>query len=188
MSTVKKREPLSKYLKYRDVFPKAWKRFLINVNEGKIFYPGQGQEAVLRYHLFSECLSVMCEEKFPIPYLISAEVKILEGKRPDLTLGVLDEEKPLVAVEIKCFPTDPDIRGDLNKLKKYVRNESVIFSFFAMIGDSKYVNEHSLDLEKLGLEKDGKFSFYEWRALKSPYSNIPLETLIVGFKRSDQDS
>lgn len=124
----------------------------------------------------------MHEEKFPTPYLISAEVKILEGKRADLTLGVLNEEKPLVAVEIKCFPTDPDVVVDLrDKLSKYVRNERAIFSFFAMIGDSKYVNENSLDLEELGFEKDGKFSFYEWRTLKPPYSNISLETLMVGF-------
>lgn len=182
MGTVKKREPLSKYLKYRDIFPKAWKRFLINVEEGKIFSPEKGQEAVLRCHLFSECLLVMREEELPTPYLISAEVEILEGKKADLTLGVLDEENPLVAVEIKCFPTDLDVVADLiDKLGEYVGNERVIFSFFAMIGDSKYVNEHSLDLEKLGLEKDGKFSFYEWRTLKSPYSNISLETLIVGF-------
>lgn len=181
MNTSEDNETLEE-LKYRDVFPKAWKRFLKSIEEGKMFYPAKGQEAVLRYHLFAECLSIMREEMFPAPYLISAEVELLAGKRVDLTLGLLDEERPLVAVEIKCFPTDLNIVSDLvEKIGMFVKNDRVIYGFFAMIGDSKYINPQRLDLTSLGIEKDGKQSFYEWSTLKSPFSDVIVQTLIVGF-------
>ena len=182
LSTSKGNESLEEFHKYRDVFPKAWKRFLKRIEEGEILHPAKGQEALLRYHLFAECLLVMREEMFSTPYLISAEVEISAGKRADFTLGVLDEGRPLVAVEIKCFPRDLDIVVDLvEKIGEYVRNDRVIYGFFAMIGDGKYINAQSLDLTTLGIEKDGEYSFYEWYTLKPTLSDVSVETLLVGF-------
>lgn len=168
--------------RYRDIFPKAWKRFLKRIEDGEILHPAKGQEAVLRYHLFSECFSVMREERFSTPYLISAEAKILSGKIADFALGVLDEGRPLVTVEIKCFPTDLDVVADLvEKIGEFVRTENVIYGFFAMIGDAKRINAQSLDLNTLGVEKNAKHSFYDWHNLMSPFSDASIVTLLVGF-------
>jgi len=113
-------------------------------------------------------------------------VELSDSRRVDLALGTIGDEKGrvqgrLVAIELKHFPIDLGIVHDLKKLGEYVKNESVLFCFFAMIGSPEYINEQILDLTKRDLEKDGEHSFYQWRTLKSPFLDKLLETLIVGF-------
>ena len=163
--------------KYASLFPKAWRNFLRDVEKGKIFVPSN--EAELRCFLFSRCLLMMRRNRFPIPYQITAEDKeILEGKRADLTLGLLEDGR-FATVEIKHFPSVDSIKNDLRKLRDFVESQ-VIYGFFAMIGNSKYTYEQRVDLKSLGVERDGKYSFYEWRTIKPPYSDISIDTLIVG--------
>jgi len=163
--------------KYASLFPKAWSNFLKDVEKGKIFVPSN--EAELRCFLFSKCLLVMRRNRFPIPYQITAEDKeILEGRRADLTLGLLEDGR-FVTIEIKYFPSVDLIKNDLRKLRDFVKSH-VIYGFFAMIGNSKYTYEQKVDLESLGVEKDGKYSFYEWRMIKPPYLEISIDALIVG--------
>lgn len=175
------------FLKYRDIFPKAWERFLKKIGEGKIFVPVN--EAELRCHLFSECLSIMQELELPIPHQIFTEVELSDNRRVDLALGFFEDEKGrlgrLVAIELKHFPVDLGIVSDLTKLGEYVKEKSVIYCFFATIGRPEYINEQILDLTKLGLEKSGMHSFYKWRTLNPPFQDKLLETLIVGFLSSE---
>jgi hypothetical protein len=67
------------------------------------------------------------------------------------------------------------------KIGEFVKNDRIIYGFFATIGDAKYINAQSLNLTTLGIEKDGKHSFYEWCTLKPLHLNVLVETLIVGF-------
>ena len=124
----------------------------------------------------------MREKKFPTPYEITAEDKeILEGKRADLTLGLLEDGR-FVVIELKCFPKDIElVKNDLIKLRDFIKSR-VVYGFFAMIGNSKYAYEKKLDLESLCVEKDDEYSFYEWRIIKHPIQKISLETLIVGLE------
>jgi len=177
MVTPKESEALEELKKYASLFPKAWRNFLKRIEKGEIFVPEN--EAELRCFLFSECLSMMHKKKFPMRYQITAEDKeILDGKRADLTLGLLPDGR-FVIIEMKHFPNVNSIKKDIKKLRQFIKSH-VIYGFFAMIGNSEYAYEQKVNLESLGIKRAGKESFYEWHTLKPPFLDISLETLIVG--------
>lgn len=175
----KNKDDVEELLKYRDIFTRAWETFLKRIEEGRILVPVN--EAEFRCHLFSICLSIMQEQKLPTPYQIFAEQELLDDTRLDLGLGYYENERGRLAAIELYFPTNSDVVSDLKKLKEYEESKHVVYCFFAMIGNPEYVNEQSLGLSELGIEKNGKHSFYQWHMLKSYIPDVPLVTLIVGF-------
>ena len=116
----------------------------------------------------------MLEEGFPTPYNITVEdEKVMEGKRADLTLGFWEKGR-FIVIEMKHFPKRDDlILEDIAKLYEFVKSHA-IHGFFVMIGTKR------LDLKVYGIEEEDKHSYFKWKTIKPPYSDIPLETLIVG--------
>lgn len=173
------RELIEELKRYAQIFPKAWKKFLTKLENEEIYIPMN--EAEMRCYLFSECLSIMHEENFPKPFEITVEDKeILEGKRADISLGLLKDGK-FVGVELKRFPDFESIKDDIKKLSEFVKNK-VIFTFFGMIANSKYNYKKNINLESLGIQQEGDNSFYEWSLIEPPTAKIKLETLLVGIR------
>ena len=151
----------------------------MSIQSGNIYSPMN--EAEMRCHLFSECLSIMREGQFPKPCEITTEDReIIEGKRADISLGLLEDGR-FVVIELKCFPEYESIKEDIEKLLGYVRRKAV-FGFFGMIANSKYDYEKKIDLEALGIQKEGEHSFYEWSLVQPPNKEIKLLTLLVGLR------
>ncbi|MDH5743164.1 MAG: hypothetical protein OEZ52_06445 [Candidatus Aminicenantes bacterium] len=168
---------------YAEIFPKAWRRFLVNIESGDIYAPMN--EAEMRCYLFSECLSIMREGQFPKPCEITAEDKeILEGKRADISLGLLEDGR-FVVIELKLFPEYEPVKEDIEKLLRYVRSNAV-FGFFGMIANSEYDYERKIDLEALGIQKEGEHFFYEWSLIQPPNDERKLVTLLVGLRGHEQ--
>lgn len=177
-------EELSKIVK---VFPNAWNNYLKELKEWKIWIPAN--EATLQCHLYSECLSIMRNNKlFKTPYSIDAEVKeIIKGKRADLSLGFLEEKiltfKAAVVVELKCYPDAELILTDIEKIREYTKGHA-ISSFFAMIGNpSINMEEVNQKLEEWGIKSDSKEEYYKWDTIKHPiYGGRTFVTLLVAIR------
>lgn len=114
------------------------------------------------------------------PIIRARDKELLEGKRADISLGLLKDGK-FVVVELKHFPEFEPIKNDIEKLLEYVRSKAV-FGFFGMIADSKYSYEKKINLKDFGIQEEGEHSFYEWSLIESPHSKIKLETLLVGIR------
>ena len=169
--------------RYAEIFPKAWKRYIKNIESGDVYAPMN--EAGMRSHLFSECLSIMREGQFPKPCEITTEDReIMKGKRADISLGLLEDGR-FVVIELKCFSEYEPVKDDIKKLLKYVRSNAV-FGFFGMIANSRYDYERKIDLEALGIQKDGEHYFYEWSLVQPPNDERKLVTLLVGLRGHEQ--
>lgn len=192
---MKEREKHRILRKYFMVFQDAWQDFLKALEKGEFRVPSK--EEGLRCLLFAKCLEIMRHKKFEKPYEIFVEDKeIIKGAIADVALGWLEDGR-FVAVEVKDGPDADDIRDDVRKLQMYAKN-GVLFSFFAMIGDSKYEYQKHLNLNELGIQqkkpekheikiyfgekkaKESEKSFYQWKKIKPKYYDRQLETLIVG--------
>ena len=172
-------ELIKKLKRYAAIFPKAWRRYITNIESGDVYSPMN--EAEMRCHLFSECLSIMREGQFPKPCEITAEDKeIMEGKRADISLGLLEDGR-FVVIELKLFPEYEPVKEDIERLLGYVRSKAV-FGFFGMIANSRYDYEKKIDLEALGIQKEGEHSFYEWSLVQPPNEEMKLVTLLVGLR------
>lgn len=180
--------------KYFLVFQSAWQDFLKASEKGEFFVPFNEEE--LRCFLFAKCLEIMRQKKFEKPYEIFAEDKeIIKGTRADIALGWLEDGK-FVAIELKHFPSLEGIKADIKRLQEFVKSRAV-FGFFAMIGNSKFEYKKNLNLKDLGIKLElsepleatldfngeGEKSFYQWKLVKFPAAQRPLETLLVGILR-----
>jgi len=58
----------------------------------------------------------------------------------------------------------------------------LFFSFFGMVANSKHDYEKNINLEALGIQKEGEHSFYEWSLAQPPHSKVKLKTLLVGIR------
>lgn len=175
-------ELIKKTKRYAKIFPKAWRRYITNIESGDVYAPMN--EAEMRCHLFSECLSILREGQFPKPCEITTEDReIMEGKRADISLGLLEDGR-FVVIELKTFPEYEPVKEDIEKLLRYVRSKTV-FGFFGMIANSRYDYEKKIDLEALGIQQEGEHSFYEWSLVQPPNEEIKLETLLVGLRVPD---
>ena len=194
---MKEREAQRNLRKYFMVFQDAWQDFLKALEKGEFNVPSK--EEGLRCLLFAKCLEIMRQKKFEKPYEILVEDKETSTEtRADITLGRWLETGRLVAIELKDSRPVKEIKADIRKLQGFVKNEAAASGFFAMIGNSKYEYRTYLNLKDLGVQqeisetdeamicfprkevKEGKESFYQWKKVKSPYHERPLETLIVG--------
>ena len=176
-------ELIKKLERYSKIFPKAWNRYIKNIKSGDVYAPMN--EAEMRGHLFSECLSILREEQFPKPYGITTEDRdIMKGKIADISLGLLEDGR-FVVIELKLFPEYEPVKEDIEKLLRYVRSNAV-FGFFGMIANSEYDYERKIDLEALGIQKEGEHFFYEWSLVQPPNDERKLVTLLVGLRGHEQ--
>jgi len=189
--SMKERDAQNILKKYFGVFQGAWQDFLEASEKGEFLVPFNEEE--LRCFLFAKCLEIMRRKKFEKPYEIFAEDKeISKGTRADIALGWLEDGR-FVAIELKHFPSLEGIRADIKRLQGFVKSRAV-FGFFAMIGDSKNEYQKYLNLKDLGIQQEirepdeatinfkgeGEKSFYQWKLVKFPAAQRPLETLLVG--------
>jgi hypothetical protein len=152
-------------------------------------------EEQMRSLLFAKCLEIMRRRKFKKPYEIFAEDReISKEARPDITLGRLEKDDKFVAIELKACPLSlQEITADVKKLQGFVK-ESSSLGLFAMIGKSRKKYREYLNMKELGIQqeicesdeaetefkREGETSFYQWKLVKVPAAQSPLETLLVG--------
>ena len=161
---------------YAAIFPVAWKNYLDEIENGTIYCPSN--ETEMQSQLFSECLTLMKNKNLEKPYEILIEDSgMIEGKRPDITIGLLEGGR-IVAIELKHFSKTINIENDIKKLIAYSKN-CALYNFFAMIGEVQFDYKGKINLENLGLERNGEFSLYEWREVDSSKLNFPIETLLI---------
>ena len=176
--------------KYRDLFPEAWKLFVKDMREGKIYIPYNEKE--MQCHLFTKCLQVMEAKNIEQPYEIFAEdTELTKGFIPDITLGYGKADKNGVAgrygvIELKHYPSTESMFEDIAKLRRYFELP-VGYCYFAMI--CKEGNESKLKevLKSLNIRCDGK-SLYKIETVDHPVQKLKVTCLLVSLVRDSASS
>lgn len=145
---------------FEQVFLDAMKKLEDDYLKGIIFFKA---ESDLQFHLFSNCLSVMKERKFTLPYQISSNVGLFSPQQKiDLVLGNNN-----VTVEIKFEPDNitlsnsrknvvdrDNIYKDIERIKEY-GEKGVEHSFFLLLDED---GQHKRNL---------KVNPNDWKILKT---------------------
>jgi len=161
----------------------VWNRYLKKLEKGECYYYPMN-EADMRCQLFTECLEEMRRKEFDKPYQIFAEDReIYEGKVADLAIGLREEGRAFLAVELKHHRKVEEIEEDIRKLHEAVKDKA-LWGVFLMLGLETYKYQVKLDLKALGIEEDGENSAFMWTKIKPKFREFPSEALFVSMRHS----